>query len=548
MELINKLKNFLKEYNADALLINSTNEFLVEYNQFEKNARYSVTGFSGSTGDVLLTSEKVFQFVDGRYHEQADLEVDTSIVDVVKLQMGQQYIKELATRLKNDSVLLVVGKKISSAFLNALNCELEQKNITFKILDFDPVFSLGQKKYKNEKQKLFLIDKNIAGETASEKLEKISSKLAENESIVVSALEDIAYLTNIRSYDIPYSSSFYAKMLIDKHTVKLYTDSNINLDENMSETFKILPLKNFDEDLKSIKNATVKIDEKTINTYDLYNIDESNNLQYSNISTLKTQKNDSELKHFKSSFERADNALMIISDMINSNKIYSETDYYDALVDSFYNNEAQSLSFKPIIAAGTNSSIIHYSHPKNNFFVNEGDFLLVDCGGYYEGGYATDITRTFLKGTPTDYQKIVYTTVLKAFFTAYKASYTTRNTWYDIDKKARDVINQANLAGFSFNHSTGHGVGLNVHETPPALAPSDLSKKQITHNAVFSIEPGIYKPLYGGVRLENTVYSSITNGKVSINTLSKFKFEPKLVDFSMLSDIEREYFEEWQAM
>ena len=112
--MIKKLRKYLEENKLDYLLINTTDEFLVEYNELCNCARYFVTGFTGSTGDVLLSKENVRQFVDGRYHEQADAEVDHKTIEVVKLQLGQIYSSELAARIKDASTMYLRPRFSSS--------------------------------------------------------------------------------------------------------------------------------------------------------------------------------------------------------------------------------------------------------------------------------------------------------------------------------------------------------------------------------------------------------------------------------------------------
>lgn len=112
MELLSKLRKFLRDENLDCLLINSTNEFLVEYNSLEENSRYILTGFSGSTGDAVVTSDNVYLFVDGRYHIQADLEVDKNIVKVIKLQTGDTVIGAMENLLPENARLGINSKKI----------------------------------------------------------------------------------------------------------------------------------------------------------------------------------------------------------------------------------------------------------------------------------------------------------------------------------------------------------------------------------------------------------------------------------------------------
>ena len=130
--MIKKLREFLKQEKLDYLLINTTDEFLVEYNEISNCARYFVTGFSGSTGDVLLSKDKIYQFVDGRYHEQADKECDLKTVTVVKLQLGQTFLGELTERISSGSSLGVVSKKISLNFYKNLKTKLSKKHCKIK--------------------------------------------------------------------------------------------------------------------------------------------------------------------------------------------------------------------------------------------------------------------------------------------------------------------------------------------------------------------------------------------------------------------------------
>lgn len=542
-ELIDKLRAFIKDNKAGALLVNSTSEFLVEYNLLENNSRFRVTGFSGSTGDALLTMDKLYLFVDGRYHEQADFEVDKSVVSVVKLKSGNPYLKELVKRIPKKSVLLTIPSKNSNYFEEQLKTELTVKDTEIKHLNSDIVEDITDGKKKEIHCDVFKIMPEISSKTPDEKFKDISKSLKKDETIIITSLEDVAYLTDLRSFDIPYSSSFFAKAIITKEKTIIFSDCNL---PQIGVSFEIRPLIEFDKFLTSLNKKTVYLNEKAVSAKDYELIDASNIILPSEIYKLKTVKGETEIQHFKSAFNRTDKALAVVEDMINSKKIYSELDFYNALEKSFYNNGAKSLSFKPIVATGKNSSVIHYSHSSKDVLINDGDLLLIDCGAYYEGGYATDITRTFIKGKPSPKQKRIYTTVLKAFLNAYSASYSANSTWYDIDKKARKTIDKQKNAGFIFSHSTGHGVGISVHEAPPVVAQIDLSKSPIQNNTVFTIEPGIYKKNWGGVRLENTVLSRIADDKVTLESLSKFKFEDKLIDYDMLTVREKKWLKNWQ--
>lgn len=542
--LIEHLKNYLSKNDIDGLLVNSTNEFLVEYNLLQENSRYHLTKFTGSMGDVLFTHDKIFLFVDTRYHEQADNQVNHDYVDVIKIPLTKSYLTALTEIIPAYFKIGMVAKKTSKQFYDALAKNLQTKNATIKLLNIDPVIEYKKENLKNINYSVFNVNKEITGFSADEKFNTIKEIAGEKFNILVTSLEDIAYLTNLRSYDFEYSAVFPAKAIINQDKVKIYTNCDIPY---IGEFYEKLKLEDFEKDLKSIENSEIFIDESILTIFDYKLINQNNKILPSYLKSFKTIKNENEINHLKHCFARADNALKIVYEMINSEQIYSEYDYYEALVKSLKDNGAKSLSFNPIVAAGTNTSIIHYSTPSKENLVNDGDLLLVDFGGYYEGGLATDTTRTFIKGTPTQEQKIAYTTVLKAFFNAYNVKYNKKSAYYHIDKKARDTIEKSISNDYKFAHGTGHGVGISVHETPPRVSSSDVAKTKILENTVFTIEPGVYKEGTCGVRLENTVFAKYDEDSIVFETLSHFPFEIKLVDFTMLNDNEKYYYMKWQA-
>ena len=544
IKLIEYLRDFLYKNDIDGLIINSTNEFLVEYNKLESNSRYHVTDFTGSTGDVLLTSDKIYLFVDTRYHEQADNEVDKNMVDVVKVPLSKSYLTALEEIIPSYFKLGLISTKVSKKFYEVLEKNLQCKNSTIRLLNSDPVMEFKSESIEPIKYNVFKVSEDITGMSADAKFETIKEYAGENFNILVTSLEDIAYLTNMRSYDFEYSSVFPAKAIITQDNVTIYSDCDIPY---IGGHYQIRPLSEFAPRLKEFNKTELFIDDTNLSICDYKLINTNNKIMQSHLRLFKTVKNESEINHLKNCFARSDNALKVVYEMINSETIYSEYDYYEALIKAMKDNGAISLSFKPIVAAGSNSSIIHYTSPSKEKLVEDGDFLLVDFGGYYEGGYATDTTRTFLKGAPTSEQKTAYTAVLKAFFNAYYNKYNKKSSYFNIDKIARETIEKSVEEEYKFAHGTGHGVGISVHENPPRVSSAEAAKTKIIENTVFSIEPGVYKEGWGGIRLENTVYASYEEDKIVMNTLSHFPFEIKLVDLSMMNDYEKYYYMKWQA-
>ena len=544
LELIKYLKEFLTKNDIDGIIINSTNEFLVEYNLLEENSRFYLTDFSGSTGDVLFTNDKIYLFVDTRYHEQADNQVNHDYIEVVKMPLSKSYIDSLAETVPPYFKLGIISKKTSKIFFDNLSKKLQLKNIDIKIFNYDPVDEYRKSSLKTIVYNVFAVNKESAGMSPDEKFALIKEYAEGNFNIVVTSLEDIAYLTNLRSYDFDYSAVFPAKAIIDNNGVKIFSDCNLPF---IGENYKVYPLDDFEKNIKDIKNSELFIDKTKLNIYDYRLINQNNKILPSRLNLFKTVKNENEISHLKSCFERSDKALRVINDMILSETVYSEYDYYQALVNAMKDNGALSLSFKPIVAAGKNTSIIHYSTPSKEKMVEDGDLLLVDYGGYYEGGLATDTTRTFIKGTPSVEQKTAYTSVLKAFLNAYFNKYNKKSSYFSIDKIARETISKSISEEYQFAHGTGHGVGISVHENPPRVSSADSAKTKIIPYTVFSIEPGVYKEGWGGIRLENTVYAKSDGEKIVLESFSHFPFEIKLVDLSMMNDYEKYYYMKWQA-
>lgn len=536
---VKELRNFIKSKNADAILINSADDFLSEYNILPLNSRYKVTGFSGSMGDCIVTSDNVYQIADGRYHEQADKEVDHNVVTVLKMQQGSSPIEEILNVLDKNSTLILTANKVPMQFCQTLEKRAAKKKIKISYILNDPIEDLAQNKYTNVK--VVEIPKSITKYSAEEKFKKL--KLKDNELLLITNPVDFAYFTNLRNFDFPYSAAPRAKAIVTNNEFEIFTDSKIPL---KFDGLKIHKLSTFRKHLANIREKSILVDKGALSQADFMQIHSSNKLKSSKIFELKSQKYNTEIVHLKSAFARTDKVLKKMDDLINSNKQLSEYDLYCAIIKYFEDEGAVSQSFKPIIASGTNSSIIHYSVASDKKMIKDGDMIMIDCGGYFEGGIATDITRTFVKGNPNDECKRIYTKVLKAFISTYTKKYSQDTTWQDIDLNTRKNLTDEDKNGYLFNHSTGHGIGISVHEFPPRCSFQDAFAKPFKKNYVFSIEPGLYKAGTAGVRLENAVYVKSVKPNFEIEVLSHYPFEERLIDRSLLTKSEQKFLDEWQ--
>ncbi len=517
MDNIAVIKNFMVDNQINYLLVNSTNEFLVEYNTLEENSRYKLTKFSGSTGEALVTPETIYLFVDGRYHIQADLEVDHEKITVVKLQQGQKYLDELLNRVPEQEILGLFSKKNSQTKIENISSKR-----TIKLFDKDPL----------DTQNVSLKDDNISlnielvGETSEDKISKISQNLSDNEAIYLTDCDEVSYLFNLRNFSQVYSAKIRGKAVILKDNAILFTQDK---------------LKNAEDFLKTLQKE-IYVDKSSINGFDYKLIeDRVKELATNPVKKMKAVKNEAEIEHLKDAFKRTDNAVSAIRDFIENTDNISEFDIAVQLAKEFKSQGAVGLSFSSIVAKDKNSALAHYSKSSKDEIITDGSLVLIDCGGYFEGGLATDITRVFVKGQPSELHKNIYTTVLKAFLRAF--NYQNPQNGYDIDKMVREFFATQELDGFVFNHGLGHGIGINVHEYPPNLSSHEMAKVSFENGMCFSIEPGLYKECFFGVRLENSCY--FKDGK--IQSFVNMNYENKLIDYNMLSEQEKEWLNEFEV-
>ena len=494
-------KNILNKLNLDYLLVCCTNEYLVEYPALSENARYTLTGFSGSTGDALLTKDKIYLFVDGRYHTQADNEVNKDVT-VVKLQLGQKQDDEIKKLIELDKSLGIVAKKVSQKRLESFN------DFNVVLLDSDPINDFTEE-HKAE---------NYVQVT-------VPVSYQPDKTTFVTNLEEVSYLTGKRDFSKDCSSKIWAKLLVfPDGSQQLFTDNE------------------YIKTIREYKNGLI-VDKSSINAYDygliIKPIDEP-----SKVKIMKSIKTEEELEAYKKAFEATDKTMLAIRDFIDNNDNLSEYDIATRLREEFINYGAKSLSFNSIVAINQNSALAHYAKNAKDVILTEGSLVLIDCGAYYESGLATDITRVFVKGAPNELQKTVYTNVLKAFLNSFNYSNGGKDfTGFEIDTQAHAILDDK-IDGFTFGHGLGHGIGINVHEAPPNLSQNEIAKASILDSMTFTIEPGMYNPKHFGVRLENSCYKK--DGK--IHSFVKMGYEGKLINYDLLTEQEKTWLKDFKIL
>lgn len=554
---IENVVNFLKKTNLDAFYISSTDRFLNEYVPLENCHRYYVTGFTGSTAQVLLTAKgKVHLFVDGRYHEQVDHEIDPQIVIAEKCPMTISITAALLDKMKELNIkrIAVEGERTSKSLEEDIS-----KIATLCPYDNEELSNIISFVKPSAPSMIRAVPLNITGQIVKEKLEKI---LASQEAMLVTALDSLAWLSNARGFHLPHQSTFMGVGLALNDTLHIFVDPATTITEELKKnaalTFHFVTV-------SQIKEAMLKVkSESSINKV-YFNPAQLSGAQYRllvdvfgekmlcerryGITEMHAIKNESEILHMKDCFMKASkvvfDSITWTKKELRSGRRVSELDLYNKTNELYLSSGAIDQSFNTIAAAGANSSIIHYSASDDKNVINDSELILLDCGGLYEGGYSTDKTRSFLgKGVALPKQKEIYTLVLKGLLNAQNAIVPEGAQGIGVDMLARQPILRC---GYDYGHGTGHGIGINVHEGCAGF--SQRSIFGIRPGMTITIEPGLYLSGFGGVRLENVVYVKkhpSFEGMVCFEPMVFIGFDWELIDFSMLNEEEKQWFDEYE--
>lgn len=559
---IQKLKKVMTERGLDGMYISSFDPFLNEYVPLQDNHRYYITGFTGSMAEVLVpVNDRVRLYVDGRYFEQADLEVDASEVEVVKIGTDTSTTSELAKDVKKLGIRKL-GYEADRTTLGYLKRLAENAAETIP-LDAGELAQHIEFAALPAHKEIQIIPREWRGRDTLEKTRAIFQN--EKQGMYLTALDSIAWITNCRGYHLPFLSSFYAKALVTKEKVYVFVTPETPVsDKAKKETgleFIALPVNALPRELDRLQNTLhlneVWFDPGMLNSADfsmLVKIFGTDRLKQKDGGLYEYQsiKEPVELKQIEASFRKADkaifNTIKWVKDSIKAGKRITELDLYNETSKKYKEQGAVDQSFNTIAGVGPNGSIIHYGSPSDEVVIKDNDMILLDSGGYFDGGWATDTTRTFFAdGSKKPDPKMIemFTLTLKGTLAMQSAVFPEGTKGMVLDGLARNAMRKK---GYDYNHGTGHGVGIHVHE--PGVRVSSISNVPMKAGQVVSIEPGIYVPGFGGVRLENIAWVEKHPkypNMLHFVPLVYIGFEPALIDMSLLSDEEKTLLEEYEA-
>ncbi|MCI5968816.1 aminopeptidase P family protein [Helicobacter sp.] len=557
---VQNLRQAMQEKGLDAYIVLSADPHLSEYLSDYYKVKDYLSGFKGSVGTLVFTQKEAFLWVDGRYWLQAENELQGSGISLQKQDKNNTFQDWLHSDLNQHHIL-----GTDFAVLNlALKQELE-KICTLKHCDL--IAPLWENRPALPKAAIYAHKKEYCTLSAKEKIalvrEKMHALKAENH--LISSLDDIAYLTNLRGSDVEYNPVFLSHLLITQKETLLFVDRDkITQDLKAQLEKEGVFLESYEEvttTLKTLENTSVLVEPAKMTALLIESLHSSVKLiEAINPSThLKAVKNAKEITHIEDAMVQDGVALCRffawLEEAIQQGEEIDEVEI-DTQITAFRakSKDYISNSFATIAAFKGNGAFPHYKAEKGKCLQIKGDgFLLIDSGGQYSNG-TTDITRVVPIGKINAEQIHDYTLVLKAHINISKTIFPK-----DIPMPLLDAITRSPLweEQLDYIHGTGHGVGyfLNVHEGPQVLsyfAPV-LEKTKAKEGMLTSIEPGIYKAGKWGVRLENLVLNTkVSNPKnTSFGEFLYFRpvtlcpFEPSCIDSSLLDEKEKAWLNDY---
>ena len=542
----------------DAYIVPSGDPHKSEYVPDRWNSRAWISGFDGSSGTAIITQDHAGVWTDSRYFIQAAEQLSDSDFELHKLEIPHtpEHLLWLRDNLEDGATIGFDAWMNSPAQARQLAKALAEKNIVFnsehdligKIWDTQPIIPTA---------KVFELDEKYAGQSRTEKFKHLRTQIKKNEGkqYLVTTLDDIAWLLNLRGNDVDCNPVFVGYVVVTENDVQLFVNAKkfkpelkLRL-ENDGVVFQ--PYSKVESYLKKIEE-NILVDRATVNLR-LYNsIPEKFRIETKNIiEALKTIKNDIEIKHFRSVMVKDGVALVRLFRWLEQQlkrRTVSEVELAEKLKKlRKAQGEYYGESFDAIVGYKGNGAIVHYK-PKVETCANmenEG-MLLLDSGGQFFNG-TTDITRTISFNEPTEQQILDFTLVLKGHIALAMARFPEGTNGVQLDTIARQHLWRYQR---NFGHGTGHGVGffLNVHEGPQRIGPTIGAKSKLPFQSgmVTSNEPGIYRANEYGIRIENLILckeaAETDFGKfLEFETITLFPIQQKLIDKSLLSKDEKDW-------
>lgn len=557
-ERVERLRSWMKENGISAFVFPSSDPHNSEYVAEHWKSREWISGFSGSAGTAVVTLEHAALWTDSRYFIAAEKKLKGTDFQLMKLRVeGTPSVSEwLVRELSNyqKAVVGVDGNVNSFIEVSSMERELASKgNITVRT-DADPMAELWTDRPVIPDNKVSLHPLEYSGESTSSKISRIRKQLADSgaDGLLVTALDEIAWVLNLRGSDVHCNPVFVSYLLISPEKVVLYIN-NVKLlaevkDYLTSEQIAIDAYEAVVDGLRSYEGKSLLVDMSSTN-YSLATAVPIEKLceGVSPIASMKAIKNEAEQEGFRAAMLRDGVAVVkFLAWLKPAVEAGGQTEIsLDERLTALRAEQPKfkGISFDTIVGYEEHGAIVHYeATPETDIPVEPHGLVLMDSGAQYLDG-TTDITRTIALGEITEEQRRVYTLVLKGHIQLDMCRFPAGACGSQLDAIARVPMWRE---GYNYMHGTGHGVGsyLNVHEGPHQIRmewrPAPLQAGMTVTN-----EPGIYLEGKFGVRIENTLLivpaeTTPFGDFLKFETLTLAPIDTTPIVFEMLSEEERE--------
>lgn len=563
-ERLMKLREEMNKEGMQAYIIPTSDFHETEYVSEYFAARKYMSGFTGSAGVLIVLLDKAGLWTDGRYFIQAANQLAGSGIDLMK--QGQEdtpSIEEyIVTNLTQGSVVGFDGRvmnvndanKYKQAFMMHGIKMVTDKDLVGRIWDDRPALPCTE---------TFHYDEKYAGKSISEKLTQVREAMKgyNCRSHIVTKIDEIAWLYNLRAHDVPHFPVALAYTIIKENDAMIYIDAS-RLDEESKTLFaqNHIQVKDYEaiyEDVKTLEGP-VLVDGNFVNSKIVYSLNTEIVYAQDPIVLLKAMKNEIELANTRNAHIKDGVACtkFMYWLMQNINNGISEMSAQEKLQE-LRKEQADYLedSFNTICAYKEHAAMMHYSsNEETNVELKPEGMLLVDSGGQYLDG-TTDITRTFVLGSITEEEKKWFTLALKGHIRLEKANFLYGCRGLNLDILARGPLWDLDM---DYQCGTGHGVGhlSNVHEAPNGfrwkIVPERNDSCVLEEGMITSNEPGVYVEGEFGIRHENEMVVVKGNKNfygqfMHFETLTFVPFDRKGIDKSLLSEDELAWLNDYHA-
>lgn len=554
-----RLRELMRREKLSAFVFPSTDPHNGEYVPDHWKGREWVSGFNGSAGTVVVTGNAAALWTDSRYFIAAAQQLEGTGIELMKLKipgtptiaewLGQQLIDCQRPEVGID------GMVNSQASAEALIADLRSHGGITVRTNLDPLKTIWTDRPPIPQDLVSVHPLEYAGENVKSKVSRIRKALRDlhADGMLMSALDDIAWTLNMRGTDVHCNPVFVSYLLISSNSVTLYINkvklSHVVMAYLQDNGVSIDDYENVDKGLKSYPDYNILIDPDET-CYTLARIAACQEVVRSKspVPALKAVKNEAEIRGYRSAMLKDGIAMVKFLKWLKpAVQAGGQTELsVDRKLTSLRRQQPlfRDISFDTIAGYGTHAAIVHYeATPETDIPLEPHGMILIDSGAQYQDG-TTDITRTIALGPVSDYEKHVYTLVLKGHIQLAMCKFPKGTAGTQMDILARSAMWRE---GLNYLHGTGHGVGsyLNVHEGPHQFR-MEWMPAPFVEGMTVTDEPGIYLPDRFGVRIENTMivekYKTTEFGEfLQFDALTLCPIDTAPIDVSMLSDEEVEW-------